>query len=106
MLRKLGILCVATLMAGTACATAPRPRPKSEAAAARRQDTPEEKIAAMRGVDPNLHQYEEQRRWGVEEAKQRKRDAKAAASAPAKRADVVNSPGSPPPAPSPATPTP
>jgi hypothetical protein len=90
MLRKLGILCVLF----SACATTrpSPPPPAAEAAPQRHQDTPEEKIAAMRGVDPNLHTDEEQRRWLIEQNKQRKKEAKPKATPAGKRVDVVQPP--------------
>src|SRR3954464_6817582 len=56
----------------TACATGPHAQPQ---AAARMRDSAPEKIAAQRSATPNLGLEADDQRWGVEAARERRRQA-------------------------------
>src|SRR5216110_1069558 len=99
MVRAIGVVCfVCSAAAGCATAARPRPADTKPQVSGRIVDTPDEKLAAQRGNDPNAHADDETRRWGIEEAKQRRAEQKkrAADKRDVKRADVVP-PGAPPP---------
>jgi len=67
-----------SLVAG--CASGPKPR--AESAQARVPDSAPEKIAAQRAANPNLRLEQEDQRWGISAAQERKADKKARAQAP------------------------
>ena len=73
------------------CATAPKPRES----ASRAKDSAPEKIAAQRAAGPHGLQLEsEDQRWGIEAARERKREkeeakVREAAAARDKRVDVA-----------------
>ena len=70
------IILAASLVA--ACATAPRGRMgPTEAPSARLPDSAAERVAAHKASDPKIDQEAEERRWGIEEAKQKRRDDEA-----------------------------
>jgi hypothetical protein len=86
------------LALGAACRTAPRPETRS---AARIPDSAPERAAAQRAASPGLGLEADEQRWGVEAARERRRqrDAKAAeaanaaASAPARGSAPAPAPG-------------
>jgi len=55
-----------------ACAAAPRPRPEAPARVA---DTAPDKAAALRAAPGNLHQQDDEDRWAIEAARERRRRA-------------------------------
>jgi hypothetical protein len=64
-----------------ACATG---RPRTETATARRTpDSAPERSASLRAATPGLELESEDERWGIEAAKERKRDRPPKATAPA-----------------------
>jgi hypothetical protein len=79
----LALSLVAALGAGSlAAGCASGPRPHAESAQARVPDSVPEKVAAQRAANPNLPLEQEDQRWGISAAQERKADKKARTQAP------------------------
>jgi hypothetical protein len=65
-------LMLAVFLAG--CATAPTRRVQTATASSRIGDSASERVAAQKASDPKLHTEDEERRWGIEQNRQRQEE--------------------------------
>jgi hypothetical protein len=65
-------LILAVICMTVGCATAPTRRAVQTTASDRMQDSASERITSQRANDPKLRSEEQERRWGIEQNRQRK----------------------------------
>ena len=87
---RLALFAGALFMLLGSCATAPK---RAESAPPRAKDTPADKIAAQRAAAPkSLELVQNDERWQIDAARERKRERDAKAAASAKSVDVTAPP--------------